>query len=105
MKSRIETIRISLDHVLRYGRLQLLVCHHNNDTTLIQSSTTSSTRHLNVLSRRKRSEISSIEFGDGSEDDGLGGHVESNGERLRREENLDESFLEQNLDDLLQNRQ
>jgi hypothetical protein len=45
--------------------------------------------HLNVFARGDPTKVFSIKFSCGREDDGLGGHVDSDGEGLRGEEALD----------------
>jgi len=102
MERRIQPIRLSLHHVLRRLRLQLLIHHHHDDTPIIQPSSTSSSTHLDVLSRTQVSELLPVELPDVVEDDRLGWHVETDGEGFGSEEDLDESFLEEDLDDFLE---
>ena len=54
---------------------------------------------------RKMSELLSIELLHRGEDDRLCWHVQSDRESLGRKQNLDQTFLEQNLDDLLEKRE
>jgi len=102
MERRIQPIRLSLHHVLGRLRLQLLIHHHHHDSSIIQPSSTRSPAHLYVLSRTQVPELLPVELPDVVEDDRLGGHVESDGEGLGSEEYLDESFLEEDLDDFLE---
>lgn len=102
VERRVESIRRTLDHALSRRRLELLVRHHDDDSTVIESTTSSTSRHLDVLSSREVAEVAAVELAHGGEDDRLGGHVESDGEGLGGEEDLNESLLEENLDDLLE---
>lgn len=47
-------------------------------------------------------ELLAIELLNRSEDDGLGRHVQSDRESLGSKEDLDETLLEENLDDLFE---
>lgn len=102
MECRVQSVCLALDHVLRRGRLELLVAHHDDDATVIETTTPSTPRHLDVLARGEIPEVVSIELTCRHEDDSLGGHVQANGERFSSEQDLDESFLEQNLDDFFE---
>lgn len=102
MKRRIQPVRLSFDHVLRRWRLQLLIAHHDHNSPVIQSSPPRSPRHLNIFTTRKISELSPVELPRCGEDDRLGGHVQTDGERLGGEESFNETFLEENFDDFFE---
>ena len=85
--------------------LKLVVDHHDDNTTGIETTTSSTTGHLNVLGRGKRTSFNAIPLGNLGENDSLGRHVETDREGLSREENLDQRLLEENLNSLLENRQ
>lgn len=102
VERRVESVGLSLDHVLRRRRLELLVRHHDDDSAVVESSPSRSPGHLDVLAGREVAEVLAVELAHGREDDGLGGHVQSDREGLGREEDLDEALLEEDLDDLLE---
>jgi hypothetical protein len=102
VERRIEPIRLTLNHSLRRRRFKLLIRHHNDDSTVVESTTTSTTGHLDVLASGEVTEVATVEFTNGGEDDSFGGHVETDGERLGGEEDLEETFLEEDLDDLFE---
>ena len=105
VESRVEPVRLALDHVFGVLGLELLVDHHDDDTPVVETTPTGPTRHLDVLARRERPEFFAVKLADVVEDDRLGRHVEADRERLGRKEHLDQALLEENLDDLLENRQ
>lgn len=102
MECRIQSVRLSLDHILRRWRLQLLIAHHDHNSPIIQPSPSRSPRHLNILTTRKIPELSPVKLPRCGEDDGLGRHVQTDGERLGSEEGFDETFLEENFDDFFE---
>lgn len=105
MEGRIQPVGFSFDHVLRSRRFQLLVRHHDHDSSVVQSSTSSTTRHLDVFSRRQIPKVSTVEFPHRREDDSFGGHVETDGKCFGGEKDFDETFLEENFDDFFQDRE
>ena len=105
MERRIESVSLSLDHSLRRYRLKFLVAHDDDNTTVIQPTTTRTTGHLDILARGQVAEVAPVELARGCEDDGLGGHVEPDGERLSREKDFDEPLLEEDLDDFFEDGQ
>jgi hypothetical protein len=105
VERRIQSIGLTFHHSLRCRGFQLFVRHHDDDTPVIQPTTSSTSRHLNVLSSRQVAEIFAVEFSNRSEHDRFRGHVESDREGFGREQDFDESFLEQDLDHLFQDGQ
>jgi hypothetical protein len=57
---------------------------------------------LDIFTRGYISEFAVVKFASRGEYDGFRRHVQTDGKGLRGEEDLDETFLEQDLDDLLE---
>mmetsp|Transcript_9303 Transcript_9303/g.15939 ORF Transcript_9303/g.15939 Transcript_9303/m.15939 type:complete len:218 (+) Transcript_9303:828-1481(+) len=105
VETRVECIGRSLDHSLGHVGLHLLVDHEDDDSAVIDTTTTSTSGHLDVLASGDPAKVLAVELADVREDDGPGGHVEAHREGLCRKERLDETLLEKDLDDLLEDRQ
>jgi len=82
----------------------LLVNHEDDDAALVEPTPASSAAHLDVLAGGYVAEGVAVELADAGEDDRLCRHVEAHGEGLCGEKSLDIALLEEDLDDLLQDR-
>src|SRR3954453_3316867 len=99
---RIRTRRGKSGHVLRVEPWR-----PQNDTVTfdVDAAPPGPAGQLGVLPRREVDVRFAVPFDERLEDDAAGRHVDAEGERLRREDDLDETFAEQLLDDLLEHRQ
>lgn len=105
MEGAVQPVGLALDHGLGRGRVELLVEHHNHNTAIIESTTACAPTHLDKLARGQVAELVAVPLLHGGEHDGAGGHVETDTKRLGRKEHLEQALLEQDLNDLLENRQ
>jgi len=101
----VEPVGLALDHGLGGGRVQLLVEHHDHDTAIVKTTASSAPTHLDKLARRQVAELVAVPLLHGGEHDGARGHVEANTKCLCRKEHFEQALLEQDLNDLLENRQ
>ena len=104
MEGGVEGIRLSFEDLLGYIGLKFLVCDHNCDSLVIEASTTSTATHLNEFTTAHPAVLISIEFLNGCEDYSLSRHVNTHTKGLCGEQDFEETFLEEQLDDLFDDR-
>jgi hypothetical protein len=104
MESGVEGIRLSLEDLLGNIGLKFLIGDHNCDSLVIEATTTSTATHLNEFTSAHPAVLISIEFLNGCENDSLSRHVNTHTECLCGEEDFKETFLEEQLNDLFDDR-
>mmetsp|Transcript_8957 Transcript_8957/g.23121 ORF Transcript_8957/g.23121 Transcript_8957/m.23121 type:complete len:409 (-) Transcript_8957:529-1755(-) len=96
--------RRSEEHVLGGLGLNLLIKHNDGQATIIFPTPTRSASHLDVLARQQDAVLQAVPLSSVCEHNRLGRHVDTHGEGLRGEKDLDQRLLEENLDHLLEHR-
>mmetsp|Transcript_20675 Transcript_20675/g.66543 ORF Transcript_20675/g.66543 Transcript_20675/m.66543 type:complete len:612 (-) Transcript_20675:398-2233(-) len=105
VEARGERVRLASKHLPHLCQVGRAVDHRHDRPSRVEPPPARAAAHLDVLARGEVPEGGAVELGQLGEDDGLGGHVEAHGEGLGREEELDEPLLEEDLDELLEQRQ
>mmetsp|Transcript_13473 Transcript_13473/g.57015 ORF Transcript_13473/g.57015 Transcript_13473/m.57015 type:complete len:335 (-) Transcript_13473:302-1306(-) len=92
-------------HVHEILLVQLLVEHQDARAPVVFSPAPRSARHLGVLAGLQHAHLLSVELFNFREHARSRGHVQTHRERLRGEQALHEGFPEENLDELLDDRE
>ena len=92
-------------HLPRHLRVHPLVDHRDHLPLRVQAAPPRAPRHLRVLPARDPAVPRPVELTRGGEHHRLRRHVQPRAHRLRREQNLHQILLEQELDDLLHPRE
>eukprot|EP00128_Syssomonas_multiformis_P004737 Colp12_sorted_trinity150504_noHs@31866 len=95
----------SVNHVLGNLRLHFLVQHLDDNSLVVLASASGAATHLNVLARGDPAEVLAVELARLREDNGLGRHVDADGESLGGKQALDEALLEEQLNDFFEDGQ